>query len=218
MRVAIADDAVLFRASVSSVLTDAGMTVTASVGSAEELPRAVERDPRTPPSSTSACPTTPTEGLQAAATIAAANPDVSVLVLSQHVEAHYALRLITERPHGAGYLLKERVVDVAEFIEGVQRVADGGLGVDTEVVSELLTRARGEQPRERVTARERDVLALIAEGKTNQAIAEQFLAAEKAVDSHIRNIFLQARPALHQPRPPPGARRPDVPARSRATA
>jgi DNA-binding NarL/FixJ family response regulator len=141
-----------------------------------------------------------------------------VLVLSQHVEAHYALRLITERPHGAGYLFKERVVDVAEFIEGVQRVADGGLGVDTEVVSELLTRARGEQPRERVTARERDVLALIAEGKTNQAIAEQFLAAEKAVDSHIRNIFLQARPALHQPRPPPGARRPDVPARSRATA
>src|SRR4030095_14368043 len=97
----------------------------------------------------------------------------------------------------------ERVVDVAEFSEGGRRGADGGLGVDTEVVSELLTRARGEQPRERVTARERDVLALIAEGKTNQAIAEQFLVAEKAVDSHIRNIFLQARAPLHQPRPPP---------------
>jgi DNA-binding NarL/FixJ family response regulator len=192
MRVAIADDAVLFRAGVASLLTDAGMTVTASVGSAEELLHAVERDPpevaivdiRMPPTHT-------TEGLQAAAQIAGANPDVGVLVLSQHVEAHYALRLITERPHGAGYLLKERVVDVGEFIDGVRRVADGGLVVDTDVVSELLARARGEQPLERITARERDVLALIAEGKTNQAIAEQLVLTEKTVDSHIRNIFFK---------------------------
>jgi DNA-binding NarL/FixJ family response regulator len=192
MRVAIADDAVLFRAGVASVLTDAGMTVTASVGSADELLRAVERDPpdaaivdiRMPPTHT-------TEGLQAAAQIAAAKPEVGVLVLSQHVEAHYALRLITERPHGAGYLLKERVIDVAEFIDGVRRVAQGGLVVDTEVVSELLSRAHGEQPLERITARERDVLALIAEGKTNQAIAEQLVLTEKTVDSHIRNIFFK---------------------------
>jgi DNA-binding NarL/FixJ family response regulator len=154
--------------------------------------RAVERSPpdaaiidiRMPPTHT-------TEGLQAAAQIAAANPDVGVLVLSQHVEAHYALRLITERPHGAGYLLKERVVDVSEFIDGVRRVAHGGLVVDTEVVSELLARASGEQPLERLTARERDVLALIAEGKTNQAIAEQLVLTEKTVDSHIRNIFFK---------------------------
>jgi len=192
MRIAIADDAVLFRAGVASVLSDAGMTVTASVGSAEELLRAVERDPpdaaivdiRMPPTHT-------TEGLKAAEQIAAANPEVGVLVLSQHVEAHYALRLITERPHGAGYLLKERVVDVEEFVDGVRRVAEGGLVVDTDVVSELLARARGEQPLERVTARERDVLALIAEGKTNQAIAEQLVLTEKTVDSHIRNIFFK---------------------------
>jgi DNA-binding NarL/FixJ family response regulator len=192
MRVAIADDAVLFRAGLASLLSDAGITVTASVGSAEELLRAVERDPpdaaivdiRMPPTHT-------TEGLQAAAQIAAAKPEVGVLVLSQHVEAHYALRLITERPHGAGYLLKERVIDVAEFIDGVRRVAQGGLVVDTEVVSELLSRAHGEQPLERITARERDVLALIAEGKTNQAIAEQLVLTEKTVDSHIRNIFFK---------------------------
>jgi DNA-binding NarL/FixJ family response regulator len=120
MRVAIAEDAVLFRAGLASLLTDAGVTVTASVGSAEELLAAIDRDPpdaaiidiRMPPTHT-------TEGLQAAARIAAATPDVGVLILSQHVEAHYALRLINQRPRGAGYLLKERVMDVGEFVDSV---------------------------------------------------------------------------------------------------
>jgi DNA-binding NarL/FixJ family response regulator len=192
MRVAIAEDAVLFRAGLASLLTDAGITVTTSVGSAGELLAAIDRDPpdaaiidiRMPPTHT-------TEGLQAATRIAATTPGVGVLILSQHVEAHYALRLINERPRGAGYLLKERVVDVGEFIDSVRRVAAGGLVIDPEVVSELLAGARGKGPLDRLTARERDVLSLIAEGKTNQAIAERLVLTEKTVDSHIRSIFLK---------------------------
>ena len=192
MRVAIAEDSLLFRAGLASVLTTAGHAVIASVGSADELIEAVTRDPphaaiidiKMPPTHT-------TEGLQAAAQIASTNPDVGVLVLSQYVEAHYAMRLINERPHGAGYLLKQRVIDVGEFIDSVERVAEGGLVVDPEVVGNLITGAQSARPLGQLSAREREVLALIAEGKTNSAIAQQLVLTEKTVDSHIRNIFLK---------------------------
>lgn len=192
MRVAIAEDSLLFRAGLASVLTTAGHAVTASVGSADELIAAVTGDPpdaaiidiKMPPTHT-------TEGLQAAAKIASTNPDVGVLVLSQYVEAHYAMRLINERPHGAGYLLKQRVIDVGEFIDSVERVAEGGLVVDPEVVGHLITGAQSVRPLAQLSAREREVLALIAEGKTNSAIAQQLVLTEKTVDSHIRNIFLK---------------------------
>jgi DNA-binding NarL/FixJ family response regulator len=192
VRVAIADDACLFRAGLASLLERAGFAVIASVATADDLLSAIGHDQpdaaiidiRMPPTYT-------TEGLAAATEIATTHPDVGVLVLSQHVEAHYALRLVNERPHGAGYLLKDRVIDIQEFVSDVRRVANGGLVIDRDVVAELVAGARTEQPLDRLTQRERDVLSLMAEGKSNHAISEQLFLTGKTVDSHIRNIFFK---------------------------
>src|SRR4051794_10329303 len=174
MRVVVADDAVLFREGLSRVLTEAGFEVTAQVGDGPSLLDQVRRDPpdvvvvdiRMPPTHT-------TEGLDAAREIRERHPQVGVLVLSAHVEAGYALRLIEDGAVRAGYLLKERVADLAELADAVRRVAAGGLVIDPSVVARLVARQRVRNPLDDLTDRERDVLAVMAEGRSNQAISER---------------------------------------------
>jgi len=202
MKVMVADDAVLFREGLSRVLADAGFEVTAQVGDAQALLNRVREDPpdvcvvdiRMPPTHT-------TEGLDAARSLGASHPEVGVLVLSAHVEPHYALTLIENGARdipsgGAGYLLKERVSDLAELTDAVRRVAAGSLVVDSSVVAQLVGRARARNPLDALTDREREVLTVMAEGRSNQAICERLHLSPKTVEAYVRGVFTKL--DLHQ--------------------
>jgi DNA-binding NarL/FixJ family response regulator len=190
VRVVIADDAALFREGLAHVLTAAGLDVVATVGDAGELLAAVRSDPpdavvvdiRMPPTHRS-------EGLDAARQIRAEQPQVGVLVLSQYVEPAHALRLLEEGTAGVGYLLKDRVADVHDVVDALRRVASGGSVIDPEVVAQLLGRRRHRNPLDRLSQREHAVLALMAEGRSNSAIAERLYLSPKTVEAHVRSIF-----------------------------
>jgi DNA-binding NarL/FixJ family response regulator len=197
MRVMIADDAVLFREGVARVLTEAGFDVVAQVGDAVSLLQRVRHDPpdavvvdiRMPPTHT-------TEGLDAAENLRERHPAVGVLVLSAHVEPHYALQLIESGAQGAGYLLKERVADLDELTDAVRRVAAGGLVIDPAVVAQLVRRQRTRSPLDDLTEREREVLEVMAEGRSNQAIGQRLYLSPKTVEAYVRSVFTKL--GLHQ--------------------
>jgi DNA-binding NarL/FixJ family response regulator len=190
MRVVVADDSVLLREGVVRLLEENGFDVVGQAGDAEDLIRKVRAhkpdvavvDIRMPPTNTD-------DGLRAALEIRAELPDTGVLVLSQYVEEGYALDLVGESAGGVGYLLKDRVADVDRFVDSVKRVADGGSALDPEVVSQLVGRARRDNPLDELTPREREVLELMAEGRSNNAIAEHMIVTERAVEKHVTSIF-----------------------------
>jgi DNA-binding NarL/FixJ family response regulator len=190
MRVVIADDAAMMREGLVRLLADRGHTVTAAVGDADALSAAVDADPpdvaivdvRMPPTHTD-------EGLRAAIQIRRDHPDVGVLVFSQYVETRYATRLLADRPTGVGYLLKDRVADVADFVEALTRVANGGTALDPEVVGHLLRTGQRRDVLTTLTPRERDVLALMAEGRSNGGIADELVITASVVEKHVANIF-----------------------------
>ena len=188
--VVLADDTVLLREGIARLLEDVGFEVVAQSGNAEDLLRHVAMhkpsvavvDIRMPPDHTD-------EGLRAAREIRERFPDTGVLVLSQYVEAEYAMELLSESAESVGYLLKDRVADVEQFAAAVKRVAEGGSALDPEVVSQLVGRQRRDDPLADLTPREREVLALMAEGRSNQAIADRLFITLRAVEKHVTSIF-----------------------------
>ncbi len=192
MRIVIAEDSVLLRVGLTRILVDAGEDVVATVGDADDLLTVVGRhrpdlsviDVRMPPTHTD-------DGLRAALRIRAEWPEVGILVLSQYVEERYATELLAAGTAGLGYLLKDRIADVAEFLTAVRRVGAGGTALDPEVVAQLLARSRRRDPLGDLTPREREVLTLMAEGRSNPAIARHLVVSDKAVEKHVGNIFLK---------------------------
>jgi DNA-binding NarL/FixJ family response regulator len=190
MRVVIAEDSLLLREGLVRVLRDGGFEIVGQARNAEELmlkvrsqrPDVAVVDVRMPPTQTN-------EGARAAELIRSEQPDVGVLVLSQVIEPEHALQLFCTAPHGFGYLLKDRVVEVEDFLDSVRRVARGGTAVDPEVVARLVGRRRPDDPLLQLSERERDVLALMAEGRSNGAIARKLFLSAKTVESNVRRIF-----------------------------
>ncbi len=194
MRVVLAEDSVLLREGIARLLEDAGFEVVGQAGNAEELmlkvrsyqPDVAIVDIRMPPTHTD-------EGLRAAREIRERHAGTGVLVLSQYLETGYALELLSESAEGVGYLLKDRVADLDGFVEAVRRVGEGGSALDPAVVSQLVGRQRRADPVAELTPREREVLEAMAEGRSNQAIAERLVVTERAVEKHVTSIFSKLR-------------------------
>jgi DNA-binding NarL/FixJ family response regulator len=190
MRIVLGEDSVLLREGGARLLEDSGFDVVGRAGDAEGLLRKVRAhkpdvaivDIKMPPTHTD-------EGLRAARTIRSELPDTAVLVLSQYVEEEYALDLLSDSAEGVGYLLKDRVADVDRFVDSIRRVAGGGTALDPEIVSRMLGRRRRDDPLDELTQRERQVLALMAEGRSNHAIAAELVITDRAVEKHVTAIF-----------------------------
>jgi DNA-binding NarL/FixJ family response regulator len=190
VRVVVAEDSVLLREGLARILGEADIEVVADSGTAEELLLQVEScdadlaivDIRLPPTYTD-------EGLRAALEIRSRHPSVSVLVLSQHVEVGLAMKLLADSADGVGYLLKDRIGSVRDFIRAVRRVADGGSAIDPIIVSTLLAKRRSDDPLGVLTPREREVLVLMAEGRSNQGIADKLVITQRAVERYVSTIF-----------------------------